>query len=294
MEVVHLKHTEIDKVKWDAAIADAANGLPYALSCYLDVVSPQWEALMADDYMFVMPLPKKRKLGFSYLIQPRFTQQLGLFSAREITPDILRLFVSKIPYIAYHLHLNAHNPDGQQLRRSNYELVLSDSYDTMKAHFSNNTRRNIVEAYANGLHLDSVDSEVFIDFWLEHNPATNSAYKVLLPHFIPMILENHLGQKIGIYTADNELIAVLLLLVYHKRIFYLLPASSTKGKALKAMFFLIDFLIQTHAKSSMILDFEGSMIDGVARFYRGFGAINHPYPYIIKNRPSWLVKLIRR
>ena len=36
------------------------------------------------------------------------------------------------------------------------------------------------------------------------------------------------------------------------------------------------------------------MIEGVARFYRGFGAVEQPYGSISRCRPLWLVRLIHR
>ena len=80
MEIKYLKHNQIDKQKWDSAIENAENGLVYALSWYLDIVSPNWDALVVGDYEQVMPVTHKRKYGIKYLIQPPFCQQLGFFS----------------------------------------------------------------------------------------------------------------------------------------------------------------------------------------------------------------------
>ena len=59
----HIKHADIDKVKWDSVTLNSANGLIYNLSSYLDVVAPNWEALILGDYKAIMPLPVKKK-GF--------------------------------------------------------------------------------------------------------------------------------------------------------------------------------------------------------------------------------------
>src|ERR1700692_3437990 len=76
----YLKHNAIDKRRWDEAIDRAFNGMIYAKSWYLDIVSPQWDALVSDDYRAVMPLTWRRKFGVYYLYQPFFTQQLGVFT----------------------------------------------------------------------------------------------------------------------------------------------------------------------------------------------------------------------
>jgi hypothetical protein len=91
-----------------------------------------------------------------------------------------------------------------------------------------------------------------------------------------------------VFSSKNRLIATLCALDSNNKITYLLPISSSEGKSSSAMFYLIDFIIRREANSSTELDFEGSSIEGIARFYKGFGAVNQPY-YILKQfRPSFL------
>lgn len=66
------------------------------------------------------------------------------------------------------------------------------------------------------------------------------------------------------------------------RLIFLSGQSSPEGFKLKSMFLLMDQIIKAHAKSKKILDFEGGSIDGVARFYKGFGAEEEIY-YIWQN-----------
>ena len=48
---------------------------------YLDIVHENWDALMEDDYERVMPMPVITKnWRISYIFQPFFVQQLGVFS----------------------------------------------------------------------------------------------------------------------------------------------------------------------------------------------------------------------
>ena len=68
--IQYLEHNQIDKKKWDATIEECGN--IYAYSWYLDVVHPQWEALVEGDYDTVMPLTGGEKFGVHYLFQPYF------------------------------------------------------------------------------------------------------------------------------------------------------------------------------------------------------------------------------
>ena len=107
-----LEHKNIDKKKWDDCIQHASNGIVYANSWYLDIVSPGWNALIADDYSTVFPLTWKKKYGFYYLHQPFFTQQLGVFSnQKNITEKTIQEFLDAIPgqYRLIEIQLNTEN-----------------------------------------------------------------------------------------------------------------------------------------------------------------------------------------
>ena len=72
------------------------------------------------------------------------------------------------------------------------------------------------------------------------------------------------------------------------RLIYLLPFSTRKGKEYSAMFFLVNELIKGNAGKELFLDFEGSKIEGVYRFYKGFGAGLRSYYTIKRFRPIFL------
>ena len=49
----------------------------------------------------------------------------------------------------------------------------------------------------------------------------------------------------------------------------------------------INELIKEHAGTEKILDFEGSRIEGLKRFYKGFGGVERSYYLIKKCRPKF-------
>ena len=70
---------EIDIQKWNECIDNAANGLIYAYSYYLDAVCNNWDAIVINNYEAVMPLPWRKKYGLRYVYQAAFIQRLGIF-----------------------------------------------------------------------------------------------------------------------------------------------------------------------------------------------------------------------
>ena len=93
----YLKNSEIDTGKWDETVLGSVNTSIYAYSWYLDIVCDSWDALVEDDYVGVMPLPWKQKVGIKYLYQPPFTQQLGLFSPALISEQKTKDYIDAIP-----------------------------------------------------------------------------------------------------------------------------------------------------------------------------------------------------
>ena len=113
VNIRYVKHTDIDKVKWDACIHNAPNGLIYAYSYYLDIMSKNWDALILskgllseNDYEAVMPLTQNKKFGISYLRQPAFTQQLGIFGHVHFDNDLTEQFINKALELFLFIEIN--------------------------------------------------------------------------------------------------------------------------------------------------------------------------------------------
>jgi hypothetical protein len=277
--IQHLKHKEIDKSKWDKCISESQLALPYALSWYLDVVSPNWHALVFNDYEFVFPLPIKSKFGLSYFVQPVFTQQLGIFGKENLTPIVVNWFLKNIPRkLKSVINLNELMCDFVPKRfklRPNYVL------DTSKKEFSSSTKRNIKKAVLNQIEITTnLPIEVVSAFIINENPHFSPNELSLFKKLLAEGLKNKVFE---VYAAvkGEQLVACAILSKLSKRAIYLFNASSKDGKEIGAMHLLIDTFIKENIEIQE-LDFEGSSVPGVARFYKGFGADEKRYPILNK------------
>lgn len=282
MQLLHLRHNDIDIDRWNNCVSRAQNSFIYAYSWYLDAVSPGWEALVSDDYKYIMPLPVKRKLSIPYIVHPPLTQQLGVFSAEIVTEKTLCQFIRKIPYISYDINLNEKNNLTEATPQVNYILDLYRDYAEISAGYSDNTRRNLAKARKNNLTVqDDLSLPDFLNFY--HDPANKHQSEVnqnFVNKLLITIFEQGLLKIYGAYNA-GKLVSVLCLTNDKKRLVYLLPKSSEEGKNTYAMFLIVDHIIRQYALQDIVFDFEGSAVEGIARFYKGFGAIDRPY-YKIK------------
>lgn len=290
----YLKNSQIDKPRWDECIIEAKNGLVYAQSWFLDIVSPEWEALIEDDYEFLMPLPAKRKLIFSYLIQPRFTQQLGVFSKSEISQEKVQQFVKAIPLKFIWRDINFNNNDinafsGNNFQfRKNFELSLDMDYKSIFEGYNENTRRNIGKA-KNGKVL--LEETLLPDDFLERYTLHAKVKPDTITYFqLKKIIQTSLINKSGelIITRDNHghVTAGAFFIKSDNRLIYLTSFTTDEGQKTSAMFLIIDYMINKNINKPLCFDFEGSMIAGIARFFGGFGAVEKSYiRYIARPYP---------
>jgi len=295
--IQYLKHSRIDKERWDGCISRSVNRRVYAFSWYLDLVSPHWDALVEDDYTSVFPLTCYHKWSVSYLAQPWFTQQLGLFSTSNISESQVAGFIRAIPrsFSFIEIHLNAMNryPGGEGVAnlRSNYEMNLAPAYGELNRNYSQNTRRNIRKALDSEISISrGTGAEELIDLFRrnfgEKEGKLRDRHYDVLRRLIMCCIDHDQGYILGSKTKEGSLAAGAFFLFDRAHIYFLFAASSPEARQNGAMFLLIDRFIAEHAGKELILDFEGGHDKDLGRFYKSFGAVDVPYPVLQINRLS--------
>jgi len=306
LNIKYLKHSQINFRQWDDAINKSYNSYVYALSSYLNIVTGgKWDALVTDKYEYVMPLPVKKKFFLKVSLHPLFSQQLGVFSSHKITPEIVKQFISAIPKNIKYLELKFNKYNDLSLvdfaetkENTNYELDLILPYDKLMANFSTNTKRNIKKALSNGLEAGLIDSKTFFNFFKYYfgrqfrgvlSKKDFATFSKLTDY--TSYAQNFKNFFLGVGNEKKQLIAAAYFVSYKGKIYYIDGVSSPEGKEKSAMFLLFNYLIEKYSNSNIILDFEGSNIDSVARFYKGFGAMKTTYNTLIINKIGFLSKL---
>jgi Mor family transcriptional regulator len=282
----YIQHKDIDKQRWDAALEASVNALPYAYSWYLDAVSGQsWDALILDDYAAIFPLPVKRKFFVSMVYQPFFTQQLGLFVRDAATLTLLPDFLKAIPrkFLRVYLHLNAANVLPEAARRLTHQVALNTDYSYIYNHYSSVVVKNLKRIANQGMVAESsADVYTFIRFMQDQLGSKLSDLAPGDMRKLETLLLEVLERKKGFirYALDKDgnRIAGTCIVRSNNRCIYLLAASTNAGKKKSGMTFLIDSVFQELAGKDIVFDFEGSMIPGIARFYKNFGGQEVYFP----------------
>jgi len=277
----YLKRKDIDIVKYDACIEAALNSRIYAYSWYLDIVADNWDALVLNDYEAVMPLPWRQKYFIKYIYPPAWTQQLGVFSNFKIEAYVVRQFINAISkkFKKITVQFNAENDVSsfKTEKRTNYILKLDKPFEEIYKGFNKNRKRDIKKAETEKYSIDKeISADEFLYFYL-NEPKNYQLRQEQITTIKALLKANNKAVYIWGIRVDEKLIASIVWLKDANRITYILPIATIQAKEKGLPTLLISNLIKEHQNSNLMLDFEGSMIEGVADFYRSFGVKDESY-----------------
>lgn len=301
-----LQNSEINKAKWDDCISISQNRLIYAQSFYLDNIAPGWSALIGENYEWVLPLTTRTKFGITYLYQPSFTQQLGVFCQPGVAvpyKDIIEYLQRQYQFCEvnwnYSVSTLPPDPSLQITTATNFILDLSATYKNIETNYHGDLLRNLKRSKRFQLfYREQGEYDQSIQLYREQ-------YGQRMPHVNDDDYRNF--KKICSYCRENGMLlcreavdehgttmATVLLLVDGKRIYNLMNSTTAAGRKSEANHFLLDAVIEEFSGKDFIFDFEGSDLPGVKNFYQNFGSINQPYFKLKYNLLPWPLKLVKK
>lgn len=283
--IEYIAHKNLNIAKYDTCIEQSINVRIYAYSWYLDCVADNWDALVLNNYEAVMPLPRRRKYGLNYIYKIPWVQQLGIFSKDNMDELLIYNFIDHIPkkYVLVDYNFNSKNNFSSKyvVKRINYVLNLDKSFEEISQNYNKN-RKRIIRREFSDYNLDENGSvEDFLDLYINQN-VNYKTHKDSYEKLQKLLNIKHSSVHIWNVYKNDELLAGLVWLNDKNRITYLLPVATDLAKKDNIPTFVINELIKEYQNTNYILDFEGSMIEGVANFYRSFGAVKEEYCWYTK------------
>jgi hypothetical protein len=295
-----LQRSEIDIGKWDTTIQHAKSSLIYGYSFYLDNMATNWSALIIGDYEVVMPLPFRKKWGISYLYQPAFTQQLGMFSSRDITAAETTACLLKVRqhFKFAEIYINYLNNVPGSAPRQNLIIELDRGYDHVRSNYKKDLLKNLKLAESKKLLYAPGDLDTSLENYRRQYAkrvphVTDRDYKA----FGNLCRTAAINDELIIRAVSDETgkpVCSALLIQKANRLVLLQSYNSSKGRSYHANHFLIDRLIREFSTGSFILDFEASDIPAIAHFYSNYGAVNQPYYFYKYNLLPWWIRLFKK
>lgn len=295
----YIKNNQLDYEKWDACVNNAGNRNLYGQSWFLDIVSPGWEALVFGDYEFVMPLTVVKRLGIRAVLQPLHCQQLGIFPAPgyELQVEFCNRLFQLFPIVRYQHNAKAKTDAFGKFKfqeKLNFILPLHKSYEELAKNFSVNARRNIKKSEKQKVRVvKGLPPNEFFE-WKNQSVKRKVPEKShrILSRLMSKTLTNGQGVIYAAYSETNTLCAAAFMVFDGSRAYYLNAFSTEEGMQNRGMYAIVNHIVIEHSNSDVCIDFEGSMIDGVARFYKGFGAIPEKYFFTFSSKIPLVGKLI--
>jgi hypothetical protein len=300
--ISYLQRKHIDEIKWNNCINHAFNGNLYGYSWFLDIVAGQWDALVENDYERVFPLVHRRKLGISYIYQPFFTQQLGLYSTTKLDAEALGVFIQAIPakFRQVEINLNTLNKvesiGVKLIPQLNHELDLIHSYEKIRQAYSENLVRNLRKPDKAGLTISkNIKPDDIIELF-RNNRGKEIAHLhdkdyLKLKRIAYTCMYKGIANIQGVYDRENQLCAGAIFIQSNNKAIFLFSGLSEEGRDFGAMPFLVDNFIREHAGQHLTFDFDGSNDPSLARFYKSFGSKECIYQRVIINRLPLALKL---
>lgn len=297
MTITHIQHQDIDFKKWDQTILSSATPFVFAQSFYLNATCPQWDALIIGDYESVFPLTHKTKFGFTYLPQPPFTSQLGVFG--KVNLEIEQLFFDYITqhYKLIDIELNVSNKIASEFisPKNTYVLNYQSEYK-----FNQNTKRNINKAIENGFFVERVDytdvislSQKYLNPFLEGEVNLTKSTVALLDDLLKNSIESKTLYTFKVLDKNQTIKALGHFICNGKHALYLKGTNFDKADNSGSMHLLMKHAIEFFADKATFFDFGGGSKQGLANFYMGFGGQVSTYSFLQVNRLPRLIKFIK-
>ena len=284
-----VNNKELDKVIWDKKICSSDSPSFFMLSWVLDILHPNWDALVYLNYEAFMPIPKAKKIGLTYVFQPKFIRSLSIFNENE-DHRLAIIAIFRETYSLVNINLDF------ELKESNsngvfQKLSIPCSRELLHNAYSKNAIRVISKLDVEIEYKLIYDAGTFINFFknIKNIKSLKSNSYVKLHQLISETLKRENGKLIAAFY-NGEMIACGFFIFFQKQVYFLKGTVNKIGREKGAFYGLIDHVLQSVLGNFEQLDFVGSNDKGVANFYRKFGAQDFHYSILKYNTIKTPVK----
>ncbi len=274
------------------------------------VIHPRSEQILA-----AMPYLTGKRYWMHFVLMPQMTPIGGIWLDRSLLNDDgstwdqealqnicdeLAKQLQELDLHYYYQHYTIGNPcpavlqnKGMRLReRVTYRLEDLSDLDKVINNFSRNKKRQLQKALSLHSERGKVNAE---DFYRFHRDVLAARHrKISYSREFFLVLERkarRLNQCeiISIHNADGALYAEAFVVWDNRTLYYLIAAQDHAHEDSGAMALLVLECIKFAREKGLVFDFEGSMIKGVAKHFKQFGATPFSYYSVERFYRSWFV-----
>ncbi len=252
-----LNREEVDTSRWEIYLEGTSHS-QYMWPTFLDSLGKDFDVAVYGDYEAVFPLFFGKKWSFlSYAYQPILTQYF--FVPSQLKDSLLAFLKGQF----FHFNLNIKTEEsGGSL--TNMLLPAGDNGEPRKKLVA--TLKKLSETELTVEAVNALEAKVFLDENLFSRVTISVSERKILNSFYDAQLSEitHFG-----LTYQGELFGVATILKTQKRWVYLKGTVTKDERFPELGVYLLKHIIESRPED-VIFDFSGSMIPGVAAFFRKF------------------------
>lgn len=269
---------------WNVIIAKSGDSIigamPYQYCCRNDRISISLPKLTQTNNLLInYPNNQKyvSKLGYENKVINSIIDQIENMNISYFNQNFNYMFTNWLPF-----YWRGYN----QTTRYTYVIDDLNNLDRVYNNFHYKVRNQIKKA----MKYVNVKTDLDITSFFQINKKTFDRQKKDIPYSFDFIKEldekcEKIGRRKIFYAIDEEgnVHASIYIIWNCNSAYYIMGGEDAKYRNSEAMTLLIWKAIQFASKVTRKFDFEGSMMENVESFFRGFGGIQKPYFKIWKD-----------
>lgn len=271
-----------------------------------------WGVLVVEkgkEIVASMPYYRKKKYGFTAITQPPLTQTNGIWInypvdlkypgrlsyEKEVMTNIIeQLMEMNVDYYCQNFHYSVTNWQPfywngfQQTTRYTYVIDNLADLDEVNSEFSQTVRKNIRRADREAIVYTTENIKVFYDMnkRVFERQGLNIPYSFELVKDLDRACKENCARKIFCAEDETGRLHSVLYLIWDEQSAYLLMTGTDREVRDKNYQTLLVWEAIKHAANvTQRFDFEGSMIEPIAEYFRKFGGNLKPYYSISRLSP---------
>lgn len=289
--VSYVKRKDLDTNKYNYCIENSRQSRIYAFSWYLDIIADNWDVLVFDNYKAVMPIPWKRKYGLKYVVHPFWCIELGIFSILELDISIFLKEFTKLFFLG-NLRLNTSNRLYEKViflkNRELQQISLFEEEEKILQQYRKDRKKDLRKATNANLKACKGSSEELITLFKNNIGKRTNYIKDKDYNNLSILIKEcsnrGVADLLSVKNINNELVGAAFFLKHKNVVTILVSATDLKNRNNGVNTFLIHNAILEYKKDFDFLNFGGSSIKSIAKYFLSFGAETKLYQQINYNK----------
>lgn len=250
-----------------------------------------------------LPYVMKRKLGLKQVGQPNFTQTLGVWFAPSNTKyekrikkekEVIFSLVDSLPrhhvfFQSFHQGFDNWMPfyfrGFEQTTKYSYVIEDLNDIDLLKKELSVDVRRDVRRAEESLSIIDDISAPRFYEVICKTYSRQGMSPPYSEQRFIDLVekvIARGSGKMFGAIDDQGRVHAVAFIVWDENCAYYLIGGGDPEFRNSGAATLCIWEAIKFSSTVTKAFDFEGSMVENIERFFRGFGGKLKPYYRIFR------------